>query len=57
MKQLGYYVFILIALFLVLAYYKGFTSDVNAGGGVVYNILLGLQGRNKSTGAIANYPK
>lgn len=57
MQKGVYYIFVLILVFLVLAYYKGFSSDISSGGGVIYNIILGLQGRNKSNGAVANYPK
>lgn len=52
-----YYIFILILVFLVLAYYKGFASDVSNSGGVLYKIILGLQGRNAANGGVANYPQ
>lgn len=50
-----YYIAILIGLFLVVVYYKGFSSDVGATGGAVSKLVLFLQGRD-TNGNITNYP-
>lgn len=50
-----YYIFLLILVFLFLAYYKGFGSDVTSAGGVLNKLVMTLQGR-KSNGDITNYP-
>lgn len=55
MKQFGFWVFVLILAFLVLLYFKGFTSDVTSGGGVLGNLINTLQGRN-AQGNITQYP-
>lgn len=50
-----FYIFLLIVLFLVLAYFKGFVADTQAAGGAVSRIILYLQGRNDA-GNVAAYP-
>lgn len=56
MGKIAWYIFVLILVFLLVVYYKGVTSDVNAGGSVLETIILFLQGRN-SQGQVANYPQ
>lgn len=55
MSKYIYWIAVLIGLFLVLVYYKGFSSDVGATGGAVSKLVLFLQGRS-STGNITQYP-
>lgn len=55
MNKIVFYGAVLIGLFLVVVYYKGTASDINAGGGALGNLVLFLQGRNTS-GQTANYP-
>lgn len=57
MKTAFYYIFILIAIFLVVAYYKGATANVSTAGGVLNTLIQTLQGRNNQTGAATNYPQ
>jgi hypothetical protein len=56
MQKVIWYVFILILVFIIVAYYKGFTQDVQTTGGAVARIILYLQGRNNN-GTLANYPR
>lgn len=55
MSKAMWYIFILILIFLIVAYYKGFSSDVSNTGSALSKIILYLQGRN-SSGTITNYP-
>lgn len=55
MSKVIFYAAALIGVFLILVYYKGATSDVNAGAHGLGRLILFLQGRN-STGQLSNYP-
>lgn len=50
------YMFLLIALFLALAYFVGLSTDINAFSAGVQKIIAILQGRT-SSGQLAAYPK
>lgn len=56
MNKTIFYIFALILIFLVLAYYKGFSTDTTSAGGVINNLVSTLQGRNSKTGALEAYP-
>jgi hypothetical protein len=45
------------ALIVSLAYYRGFTSDVNAVGPYAIKLFELGQGRNPATGNFSNYPQ
>lgn len=55
MNRILYYGFILSVLLLVLAYSKGFRSNVEIMGGAVNKLLLTLTGRNDQ-GEFSDYP-
>lgn len=56
MNKIVFYIAVLIGLFLVIVYYKGTTQVISTGGSALGNLVLFLQGRNKS-GTVANYPR
>jgi hypothetical protein len=56
MNKFVTYAFYLVALLLILAYYKGFSSNVDSAAGGVNRILRTLQGRDPDTGNFENYP-
>lgn len=47
---------ILIGLFLVVVYYRGASSDAQAGASGIGSIISLLQGRGTNGGSVANYP-
>lgn len=53
--RLIFYAAILMGLLIIVAYFTGFTSDINQAGGVINKIITTLQGRNAS-GQFAAYP-
>ncbi|WP_157067204.1 hypothetical protein [Alicyclobacillus shizuokensis] len=55
MKQVFWYMFVLILVLILVAYYKGTTSDISTGGSALQKLILTLQGRN-SKGNFASYP-
>lgn len=48
-------IFLLIALFIAVAYFVGLSTDLNSFLSGANNIILSLQGRTKS-GAVSAYP-
>lgn len=56
MNRLFWYMFVLILVLLLVAYYKGTTSVIKTGGQAVGNLAMILQGRNPSNGQFASYP-
>jgi hypothetical protein len=49
--------FILMLVFILVAYYVGVKSDATALGTGALNLVQVLQGRNPATGAATAYPK
>jgi hypothetical protein len=56
MQRAIFYAAVLIGLFLVIVYYRGSTSVINAGGSAIGKLILFLQGRD-ANGHITNYPQ
>lgn len=56
MSKIAFYIAALIALFLVIVYYRGTTSVISTSGSAIGNMILFLQGRDKG-GHTANYPQ
>lgn len=56
MNKIFNYAFILIALLIVLAYYKGSLNIISHLGTQSSKIINTLQGRDPNTGNFENYP-
>lgn len=55
--KIAYWVFLLILVYLAVAYYKGTVGVIQTGGGFITRLVTTLQGRDPSTGANAGYAK
>lgn len=56
MSKIAFYIAALIALFLVVVYYKGSTKVISTSGSAIGDMILFLQGRD-TKGNVANYPQ
>jgi hypothetical protein len=56
MKNIIFYIAVLIGIFLVIVYWKGSTAVIGTSGSAIGNLILFLQGRGKD-GQITNYPQ
>lgn len=50
------YIFLLTALLIIVAYFAGFVTDVNAAGSNLTKLLYALSGRNSTGDTFSAYP-
>lgn len=56
MNKAFWYIFVLILVIILVAYYRGTSENIRAAGSATSNLVEILQGRNPSTGQFAAYP-
>lgn len=55
MMKVGFWIFLLILVYLLISYYKGTTGLINVFGSFFDQTVLFLQGR-KADGTVGSYP-